>query len=62
MKLFKKTRTIEIEVDTGKSVIIKIDVQREEDGRLIIFTKIGKEPSISRATSIYNPNVVQDMK
>ena len=62
MKTFIKRRTVEIEVDTNKSVIIQIDVRREEDGQLTIFTKIGSEPLVSRVTSIFNPNVVQDMK
>ncbi len=62
MKTFKKTRLVEIEVTSGKSVTIEINIRCEEDGQLIIFTKIGKEPTNSRVTSIYNPNIVQDMK
>jgi len=62
MKPFIKRRTVEIEVDINKSVIIQIEIRREEDGQLTIFTKIGTEPLVSRATSIFNPNIVQDMK
>lgn len=62
MKPFKKTRLIEIEVAPDKSVVIEILIRGEEDGQLTIFTKIGNEPSNSRVTSIYNPNVVQNIR
>lgn len=62
MKPFKKTRLVEIEVVPGKSVTIEINVRGEENGRLTIFTKIGQELTNSRITSIYNLNVVQNMK
>ncbi len=62
MKPFKKTRLVEIEVIPGKSVTIEVNIRGEENGQLTIFTKIGKEPTCSRETSIYNPNIVQNMK
>ena len=62
MKPFKKERTIEIEVDVNRSVLINISVLRGERGELTISTKIGNEPAVYRETSIYNPNVVEDMK
>jgi len=62
MKPFKKERTIEIEVDVNRSVLINISVLRGERGELTISTKIGDEPAIHRETSIYNPNVVKEYK
>lgn len=62
MKPFKKSRLVEVEVVPGKSVTIEITIRGEEDGQLSIFTKIGQEPTNSRITSIYNPNIVQEMK
>lgn len=62
MKPFKKTRLVEIEVVPGKSVTIEINVRGEKDGQLTIFTKIGEELTNGRVTSIYNPNIVKEMK